>query len=435
MPATSTIFIRGGRVIDPSTGFDATADVVIHRATIDRISTTRLTPPPDAQVLDAEGCLVTPGLIDPHVHLREPGATHKETLQTGAASALHGGFTTVCCMPNTSPTLDSAALVDFIRLKSAENDLARIFTVAAATLGRQGKLLAPIQAMAKAGAVGFSDDGDCIASAAVMLRVLQLCKVAGKAFMQHCQEHTLTEKAVMHEGEVSARLGLRGWPRVAEEMIIERDVRLNTEVGAAYHAQHLSSGGSVDILRRAQQSGQPVTGEVAPHHLLLTDRACDGYNTATKMNPPLREQSDIDALKKGVAEGVITVLATDHAPHSVDEKQLEFDAAPFGIIGLDCALPLYVQALVDDGVIDWPRLIAMMTIQPARLTGLDACGFGSLKPGGVADITIIDPNADWTIQVDDFASRSRNCPFEGWNVRSRAIAAIVGGVIKMTRPR
>jgi dihydroorotase len=428
MPESTPLLIRGGRVIDPARALDATADLLIDGDRVVSIETKpRAIQASGARVIDAEGCIVSPGLIDPHVHLREPGQTQKETLATGAASAIHGGFTTVCCMPNTSPALDTPALVEFIRLKSQEIGLARIFTVAAATVARKGEQLAPIQALVKAGAVGFSDDGECVDSAAMMERVLRLCKVAGRPFMQHCQERTLTEKAVMHDGVVSARLGLRGWPRAAEELIVERDVRLNREIGAAYHAQHLSSGGSVEILRRAQAEGQPVTGEVAPHHLLLTDDACTHYDTHAKMNPPLRESSDLAALKAGVAEGVISVLATDHAPHTPDEKLLEFEHAPFGIIGLDCALPLYIKALVEDGVIDWPRLIAMMTLNPARLVGLDACGLGRLEPGGVADVTVIDPHVEWEIDVTKFRSKSRNCPFHGWRVKGRARTVIVGG--------
>lgn len=237
----------------------------------------------------------------------------------------------------------------------------------------------------------------------------------------------------MNAGALAARMGLSGWPAIAEEIIIERDVRLNRDIGCAYHVQHMSCGGSVEIVRRARQAGQPVTAEVSPHHLLLTEDACGGYNTQAKMNPPLRGRADIAALKEGVADGTITVLGTDHAPHSEDEKARDFASAPFGIIGLDCALPLYMRALIDDGVIGWPRLLALMTSEPAALVGLDRMGLGSLTVGGPADITVIDPDLEWTIAPEEFRSRSRNCPFFGWKVRGRALAVVVDGVLKTSR--
>ena len=282
--------------------------------------------------------------------------------------------------------------------------------------------------------MGFSDDGDVIQSAGVMLRVMREVGPTGLAFMQHCQDPTLTRGASMHSGVVSTRLGLIGWPRVAEEVIIERDVRLVAETGCRYHVQHLSSGGSVEIVRRARAAGLPVSAEASPHHLVLTHGACDGYNTNAKMNPPLREQRDIDAIRAGVADGTITVLATDHAPHTPDEKAAPFDDAPFGIIGLETALPLYIEALVATGAIDWPRLVALLTIEPARLCNLDrasrgADALGELFVGGPGDVTIIDPDLEWAIGVDDLASKSRNTPFLGSAVRGRAVATVVGGVV------
>ena len=281
--------------------------------------------------------------------------------------------------------------------------------------------------------MAFTDDGDGIADADMMRRVLRQVATLGVAFMQHCQEPTLTRGAQMHEGVVSARLGLVGWPRVAEELMLERDLRIDREVGARYHAQHLSSGNSVEIIRAAQADGVPATGEVSPHHLLLTDEACDGFDTHAKMNPPLREESDRRALVQGVADGVITVLATDHAPHTPAEKSQPFEEAPLGIIGVECALPLYAEALVASGAIDWPRLIALMTIEPARLLGLDAEGIGRLVAGGPADLTVIDPDHEWTIDASSFASKARNCPFDGRPVRGRAIMTMTGGRITCDR--
>jgi dihydroorotase len=429
----ATYLLRGGRIIDPASGLDATGDLLIDGAAIRERSTSRISPPSGATVIDCEGCIVAPGLIDPHVHLREPGQEHKETILSGASAAIEGGFTTVCCMPNTTPALDLPSLVDFVRLKAQEAGKARVFTVGAATVGRKGEELAPMGAMAKAGAVAFSDDGDCIESAAMMHKVLLTCAALGKAFMQHCQDASLTKGGVMNAGAVAARLGLGGWPAVAEEVIIERDVRLNARVGAMYHAQHLSSGGSVEIIKRARDAGQRVTGEVSPHHLLLTDELCEGYNTQAKMNPPLRTDSDVQALRQAVADGIITVLGTDHAPHAVAEKARDFTAAPFGIIGLECALPLYAKALVESGAIDWPRLVALLTIEPARLCGLDGCGLGTLTVHGPADVTVIDPTMPWTIDAESFVSLSRNCPFDGWPVTGRATHVFVRGELLLAR--
>lgn len=436
----TVLLIRGGRVIDPASNRDETADVLVVNgriATIGRISSgdaqSAATSGERIVEVNAEGCLVTPGLIDPHVHLREPGQEHKETIASGAAAAVAGGFTTVACMPNTQPALDSAPTLIFIRERARAANLARVFSVAAATIGRKGEHLAPFRALTEAGAVGFTDDGDGIADAGVMRRILLGVKEVDRPFMQHCQEPSLTKGAVMNAGAMATRLGLTGWPVVAEEVMLERDIRLNRDIGARYHAQHLSSGESATILRRARREKQPVSGEVAPHHLLLTDEACDGYNTQAKMNPPLRTARDIAQLKEAVADGTITVLATDHAPHTEDEKARDFASAPFGIIGLECALPLYARALVHENIIDWPRMIAMMTIEPARLIGLDGIGLGALTVDGPADVTVIDPDLAWTIEPGDFASLSRNCPFAGWSVKGRSILTVVGGSIRHQR--
>jgi dihydroorotase len=430
-----TILITGGRVIDPAVGLDQTADVGVRDGVIVEIAAGRSRPSPAHadRVIDAEGCLVTPGLIDPHVHLREPGSEDKETLATGTASAVNGGFTTVCCMPNTSPALDLPEMVGFILQRAGETGRCRVFPVAAITRGRHGEELAELALMARAGAVGFSDDGDCVGSTQLMSGALAAVKPTGLAVMQHAQDVTLTRNAPMHAGVVSARLGLAGWPRVAEEVIVERDVRLNRSIGCRYHVQHVSSEGTVDILRRARAEGQPVSGEASPHHLLLTDEACDGYNTAAKVNPPLRERRDVRALREGIADGTISVLATDHAPHTADEKLLPFEEAPFGMIGLDLALALYAEALIRGGVIDWPRLIAMMTVEPARLCGLHRAGLGRLAVGGPADITVIDPELEWTIRETELAGRSKNTPFIGRSVRGRAVAVIVDGRVRLSR--
>jgi dihydroorotase len=433
----SGLLIKGGRVIDPASGFDASADVAIEGERVASIGQ-GLSEADADRVIDAAGLIVCPGLIDPHVHLREPGQEDKETIATGTAAAVAGGFTTVCCMPNTSPTLDSPEILSFVRDRARQTAACRVFAVAAGTVGRKGERMTEIRLLAQAGAVGISDDGDVIESAGMMRSVLRATAATGLAFMQHCQEPSLTRGASMHAGEVSTRLGLTGWPRIAEEIIIERDVRLVRDTGCRYHVQHLSSGGSIEIIRIAREMGLPVTAEASPHHLLLTHEACLGYDTNAKMNPPLREQSDADAIRDAVASGVITVLATDHAPHTADEKQRPFSEAPFGIIGLESALAAYAQALIDTGAIDWPRLIELLTINPARLCNLDRAhrgddGLGELRAGGPADLTIIDPDQAWTFDEADLAGKSANSPFLGRSFNARPVLTLTSGRIAMDR--
>jgi len=429
----STLLIRAGRVIDPASSTDATLDVAIRDDRIEAIGPGLSSAGVD-RVIDAAGMLVVPGLIDPHVHLREPGNEHKETISSGTNAAVAGGFTSVCCMPNTTPALDTPELIRFVYDVAARTGACRVFPVAAATKGRKGEELAEIELLASAGAVAFSDDGDCIPTAGMMARVFGAVARTGAVFMQHCQDPTLTKGSSMHAGEISVRLGLTGWPREAEEIIIERDVRLAKASGCRYHVQHISSAGSVEIVRRARKEGLRVTAEASPHHLTLTHTACENYNTSAKVNPPLREQRDLDAIRAGVADGTITVLATDHAPHADFEKSLPFEEAPMGLLGLETALPLYAEALVRTGLVDWPRLIAMMTIEPARLCGLDSMGLGVLRAGGVADVAVIDPDAAWTVDARALRSRSRNTPFDGRRLRGRALATIVGGAVRHEEP-
>jgi dihydroorotase len=432
--------VAGGRVMDPASGLDKDADVLVADGRVAAIAP-GLSKSGVDRVIDATGCYVVPGLIDPHVHLREPGNERAETIATGTAAAVAGGFTTVCCMPNTTPALDNDSMIETIHTRAAKTGLCRVFPVGAVSKGRRGEELAELQLMAECGAVGFSDDGDCVASAALMTRALATIKVAGEgrlALMQHCQDPTLTRGAAMHAGDLSVRLGLTGWPRVAEEVVIERDVLLNRSIGCPYHVQHLSSGGSVEIVRRARAQGQPVSAEASPHHLLLTHEAVlanGGYDTNAKMNPPLRERRDVEAIKVGVADGTITVLATDHAPHPMGDKELEFDAAAFGIVGLETALALYIEALIDGNVVGWMKLIEMMTVNPAKLCGLDEMGLGRLAVGGPADVTVIDPGDRWTIARDELAGRSRNTPFIGRSVRGRASATIADGRVRLDRRR
>ena len=430
MPRMTDLLLTGGRIIDPASGIDQTGDVLVRNGVVVEISHTKCAA--DVATVDCEGCIVSPGLLDIHVHLREPDTSghHEETIATGSAAAVAGGFTTVCCMPNTTPAIDCRTVVQSIQQRAAAVNLARVFAVACGTIGRKGEVVAPILELVESGAIAISDDGDGIADSGVMRRILSLVATADSVFMQHCQDPTLTRGAAMNAGPLATRLGLSGWPREAEELMLRRDLVLNRSIGARYHAQHLSVAESVTALREARAEGQPATGEASPHHLLLTDHECDNWNTLAKVNPPLRSAADIAAIKEGIAEGTITVLATDHAPHPTHTKETDFASAAFGMVGLECALPLYREALIDDGVLDWPAMLAMMTSTPAEVAGLSHLGLGRLEVGGPADLTVIDPDAEWVIDPEAFRSAGRNCPFTGRSVRGRAILSVVGGQIR-----
>lgn len=417
---SGSVIIKGGRVLDPASGRDEVSDVFVTEGKFTS------EPASDAVEIDARGMVVCPGFIDMHVHLREPGHGAKETIETGTKAAAAGGFTSVVAMPNTHPVADHPGIIAWMEERAAEVGVVNVFTTGAITLGSQGEQLAPIGAMAAAGIVAVTDDGRCVQSHEVMRRAVEYAGMFGLPVLDHCQDASLAgAEAVMHEGYWSTLLGLPGWPRMAEEIIVARNAMLSAATGTKIHCQHLSSGGSVRLLREAKAQGIALSGEVCPHHIALTDESVRGYDTNFKMNPPLREQDDIDALLNGIADGTIDILATDHAPHAVYEKEVEFAAAPFGIVGLETAVGLFCEILLHrHKVIDLPRLVAMLTINPARLLGLDR---GTLASGAPGDVTIIDPDLEWVVDKDRFASKGRNTPFHGWKLRGRAVRTIVGG--------
>ena len=418
-----SLLIQHGTILDPSRSFNQRADLLIKDGKIAAIGENLGRAD---RVIDARNCLVTPGLIDIHVHFREPGDEEEEDIASGSKAAVAGGFTTVCCMPNTKPTLDNEGQIEFVLRESERVNCANIYPIGAITKGREGKELAELALMQQRGAVAFSDDGVGVADASVMRKAFQYAKMLDTCLMQHCEEPTLAGGA-MHAGLVATSLGLPGVPAEAEQLMISRDILLNRTIGCRYHIQHISTAGSVELVRRAKADRLPVTTEVSPHHLLLTDESCRTFDTNYKMNPPLRTKRDVEACIRGVIDGTIDCLATDHAPHLAEEKELEFQYAPNGILGLEPALALYIKALVEPGHIDRMKLIAMMTINGARIAKLDK---GTLAIGADADVTVIDPNLEWTIDIEKFESKSRNCPFHGWNVKGRATTTIVAGDVK-----
>src|SRR5436190_13761309 len=397
--------ITNGRVIDPSQGIDKVADLWIDGEKIAGIGPRELRAD---RTLDATGLIVCPGLIDMHVHLREPGREEDETIPTGTAAALAGGVTSVACMPNTEPAIDSQAAAEFVHLQARRAGNANVFPIGALTKGREGKELAEIGGLVEGGAVAFTDDGSPVVSAEIMRRAMEYCRMFDKAVLSHSEDLELTRGAVMNEGFESMRLGLRGYPAAAEEIMVFREIALAELTGARVHILHVSTAGSVDLIRRGKQRGVRVTGEACPHHFTLTDACLRTFDSNFKMSPPLRTKDDIQAILAGLRDGTLDVIATDHAPHSPEKKMRELDQAPNGIIGLETLLPLCIRALIEPGHLTWPQLIEKLTVNPARVLGVER---GTLRPGAVADVTIIDPDVKWKIDPKKFRSKSRNCPF------------------------
>jgi dihydroorotase len=420
----STLVLKNGRVIDPSQTLDRTADLWLSDGKVVGLGPQALTAD---RALDCTGLIVSPGLIDMHVHLREPGREEDETIATGTAAAINGGVTAVACMPNTEPAIDTQAAAEFVILQAKRAGNCWVFPCGAVTKGRQQQELAEIGGLVAGGAVAFTDDGSPVESAELMRRALEYTKMFGRAVLVHAEVPELTKGWVMAEGLVSTQLGLRGMPAVAEEIMIYRDIALAELTGGKVHILHVSSAGGVDLIRQGKKRGVNVTGEACPHHFTLTDECLRTFDSNYKMAPPLRTQKDVDAIIEGLKDGTLSVLSTDHAPHAPEKKARELDQAPNGIIGLETFLPICVTHLVEKGRLTWPQLIEKMTVNPAKVLGVDR---GTLQPGRPADVTVIDPKARWTVDVSKFKTKSRNSPFDGWAVTGRAVATIVGGEVK-----
>ena len=451
----NSLLLTGGRVVDPANNFDAIADVLILDGKISAVGK-NLSAPAGVETFDAQGKIVSPGLIDLHVHLREPGQTAKENIASGTAAAAHGGFTSVVCMPNTSPAIDNAGTVALIHERAKAEGAVNVFVTGAITKNIAGEELAPIGGLKKAGIVAITDDGHCVQNNDLMRRACEYAKMFGLPVMDHCQDYSLVTDGVMHEGYWNLALGLRGWPSAGEEMIVARNILLAELTGAKIHCQHLSAAGSVALIREAKKRGVTISGEACPHHFTLTDAAVAGsekfwsvdgkqlfnvqrstvnlpalpawpaYDTNFKMNPPLRSAKDREAILEGLTDGTIDILCSDHAPHCDYEKAVEFDYAPFGITGLETELALSLMQLVHPKRIPLMTLLAKFTINPARLLNLDK---GTLSVGADADVTVFDPEQEWVFNREDSVSKSKNHPFFGWKLKGKAVATIVGGKI------
>ena len=446
----NSLLLTGGRVVDPANHFDSVADVLLLDGKVSAIGK-NLSAPADVEKFDARGKVVAPGLIDLHVHLREPGQTAKETIATGTKAAALGGFTSVVCMPNTSPAIDNAGTVALIH-ERAKSGSVNVFVAGAISKGIAGEELAPIGGLKKAGVIAITDDGHCVQNNDLMRRACEYAKMFDLPVMDHCQDYSLVTDGVMHEGYWNVALGLRGWPAAGEEMIVARNVLLAELTGAKIHCQHLSAAGSVALIREAKKRGVPISGEACPHHFTLTDAAVAGsekfwsgdgktlhasgitshaslpswpaYDTHFKMNPPLRSAKDREAILEGLADGTIEILCSDHAPHCDYEKEVEFDYAPFGITGLETELALSLMQLVHTKRISLSDMIAKFTVNPARLLNLNK---GTLSMGADADVTVFDPDQEWVFEREHSASKSKNNPFFGWKLKGRAVATIVAG--------
>jgi dihydroorotase len=418
------IVIRNGRIIDPSNARDAIGDLAIANGYISEQSKIRDS---DSAIdeIDASGLIVAPGLIDMHVHLREPGFAHKETIASGARAAAAGGFTTLVCMPNTSPVADNPSTITWIRDRARDTAGVNILPSGAISKNLDGVELAPIGALVQSGVVAITDDGRCVQNHELMRRAVEYARMVGVPVLDHCQDYNLVGNGVVNEGQWSTLLGLSGWPAAGEEAMVMRNILLSELCDHHIHCQHISAAGSVRLIREARARGLKISGEVCPHHIALTEVAIQNFNTDYKMNPPLRTQHDIDSIIEGISDGTLTILCSDHAPHAAFEKEVEFDQAPFGIVGLETELGLFIDILLHKRkAATINRLIEMFTVEPAKLLKLQA---GTLSIGAKADVTLIDPDLEWTVDASKFNSLSRNTPFDGWKLKGRAVRTIVKG--------
>ena len=416
------LLLKGGRVVDPSQGLDRECDLLLDKRKVAAVS--RGLDAAGAKTLDVSGLVVCPGFLDMHVHLREPGQEWKESVESGCQAAAAGGFTGIACMPNTVPVNDSRSVTELILSQAEEHGLVPVYPIGAVTKGQEGEELAEMEDMLAAGAVAFSDDGKPVKTSLMMRKALEYSRIFDVPIIDHCEDTVLVDGGVIHEDVVSTRLGLKGWPAVAEDLIVHRDILLAEYTGGRVHIAHISSGRSVEFVREAKRRHVRVTCEVTPHHLVLTDKAVGDYDTDAKMNPPLRSHSDVQALREALADGTIDAIATDHAPHHCDEKCVEFSLAPFGIVGLETAVSICIDRLVHAGVIDLARMVELFTVGPARILGLRK---GTLQVGADADLTLLDLDREVEVTPEEFRSKSRNTPFKQWKLRGAPAMTIVGG--------
>lgn len=420
------ILIKGGRLIDPASDTDAVRDILVEGSRIVQIGSGLNAG--DATLINAEGMLILPGLIDMHVHLREPGFEHKETIESGTGSAAVGGFTTIACMPNTNPIIDSPAMVEYIYLKAEKEGRVKVKPIAAITKGQRGEELSPIGELVRYGAAAFSDDGHPVSGSNLMRRAMEYASMWDALIISHCEDLELSWDGVMNEGDISTMLGMRGIPSVAEETMVAREIALSRYTGCRVHIAHISTKASVEMVRLAKAEGVRISAEATPHHFSLTDSAVDGYSSMTKVNPPLRSEEDVEEVIRGLKDGTIDAIATDHAPHHRDDKEVEYTAAAFGISGLETAVPLAVTHLLRPGILTPLQMAERMSLAPSKLLKLDA---GYIAEGGPADITIIDPGVEITVDAAKFVSKGKNSPFDGMKLWGRAVHTIVEG--RMTR--
>lgn len=418
------ILIKNGRLINPATNIDEVMDVLVNDNIVEKIEK-NINDDAD-KIIDADKCWVTPGFVDVHVHLRDPGYEYKETIATGTRSAAKGGFTTICCMPNTNPVTDSEIMVEYIKMKAARDGVVNVLPIGAITKGQSGEELANIGQMANAGACAISEDGKSVLSSGLLKTAMKYAKMFNIPVLSHCEDMSLVGGGSMNAGAASQLLGLKGISNDSEEVIVARDIILARSTNSKLHICHVSTKGSIQLLREAHARGESVTAEICPHHFTLTDEAVMDYDGNTKMNPPLRSAEDVLALKEALKDGTVSIIATDHAPHSLDEKNCEYEKAAFGIVGLETALPLGIKVLIGEGWLTPSQLIEKMTINPAKMLGIDK---GSIEVGKVADITIIDPEAEYKVDISKFASKSKNSPFDGYEVKGKVEYTIVGGKV------